>query len=138
MASTKTRTRTVRISNESADYFEKLPLNRVIESVYTLILEKAMSFDGENLKILQKSGLKPNEDLKEIESMANFFGLSTEELLKGMCAGLMDGNLTVEKGKVVGIPDINLENFKDACHLINKEPQEMLDKVVGLIEKGRI
>ena len=138
MASTKTRTRTVRISNESADYFEKLPLNRVIESVYTLILEKAMSFDGEPSKNDKNSGLTPNSDLKEIEDVALFFGISTEELLEGMCAGLMDGNLTVEKGKVVGIPDINLENFKDACHLINKEPQEMLDKVVGLIEKGRI
>ena len=137
MASTKTRTRTVRISNESADYFEKLPLNRVIESVYTLILEKTVSFDGENLKILQKSGLKPNEDLKEIESMANFFGLSTEELLKGMCAGLMDGNLTVENGNVVGIPEINLDELEEICHERGIEPQEAIDKLVLTMKKGK-
>ena len=137
MASTKTRTRTVRISNESADYFEKMPLNKVIESVYTLISEKKAVFDGETLKILQKSGLKPNEDLKEIESMANFFGLSTEELLKGMCAGLMDGNLTVENGKVVGIPELELENLYDVCHERGIEPQEAIDKLVLNMRKGK-
>lgn len=137
MASSKTRTRTVRISNESADYFEKLPLNKVIEGVYTLISEKKATFDGENLKISEKSGLTPNKDLEEIESMAKFFGMDGGELLKGVCEGLMDGNLTVENGKVVGVPKINLDNLEEACHERGIGMQEAIDKTVKSLRSGK-
>lgn len=137
MASSKTRTRTVRISNESADYFEKLPLNKVIEGVYTLIFEKKIVFDGENLKISEKSGLTPNKDLEEIESMAKFFGMDVGELLKGVCDGLMDGNLTVENGKVVGVPEVNLEKLEEACHERGIGMQEAIDKLVLTMKKGK-
>ncbi len=137
MASSKTRTRTVRISNESADYFEKLPLNKVIESVYTLISEKKATFDGESLKISEKSGLTPNKDLEEIDSMAKFFGMDGGELLKGVCAGLMDGNLTVENGKVVGVPEIDLDNLKEACHERGIGMQEAIDKTVKNLRSGK-
>lgn len=137
MASSKTRTRTVRISNESADYFEKLPLNKVIEGVYTLISEKKATFDGESLKISEKTGLTPNKDLEEIDSMAKFFGMDGGDLLKGVCAGLMDGNLTVENGKVVGIPQIDLTNLEEACHERGIGMQEAIDKTVKNLRSGK-
>ncbi len=137
MASSKTRTRTVRISNESADYFEKLPLNKVIEGVYTLISEKKATFDGENLKISEKSGLTPNKDLEEIESMAKYFGMSTEEVLKGIYNGLNDGYLTVEDGKIVGLPEVDLDNLKEACHERGIGMQEAIDKTVKNLRSGK-
>lgn len=136
MASSKTRTRTVRISNESADYFEKLPLNKVIEGVYTLISEKKIVFDGENLKISEKSGLTP--EIKEIESMANFFGLTLNEMLKKIYEGLNDGTLTIENGRIVGTPDLELENFKEACHDMGVEPQKILEKAAQGVRRGTL
>ena len=144
MASTKTRTRTVRISNESADYFEKLPLNKVIESVYTLISEKKAVFDGENLKISEKSVLSHskyniNEKiLDDLATMQTFMGGSVEEMIRLFDEAVNEGIINYEHGKLVGVPDIDLNRFKEACHDINRDPQEILDKVVVMIEKGRI
>ena len=144
MASTKTRTRTVRISNESADYFEKLPLNKVIESVYTLISEKKAVFDGENLKISEKSVLSHskyniNEKiLDDLATMQTFMGGSVEEMIRLFDEAVNEGIINYENGKLVGVPDIDLNRFKEACHDINRDPQEILDKVVVMIEKGRI
>ena len=87
-------------------------------------------------KNTEKSGLTPNKDLEEIDSMAKFFGMDGGELLKGVCAGLMDGNLTVENGKVVGIPEVNLDNFKEACHEKGIDLQKALDKATQSIRRG--
>ena len=84
----------------------------------------------------EKTGLTPNKDLEEIESMAKFFGMDGGELLKGVCAGLMDGNLTVENGKVVGVPEVNLDNFKEACHEKGIDLQKALDKATQSIRRG--
>lgn len=39
MGSSKTQTRTIRIKNETADYFRDKPLNRVVESVHDLAIK---------------------------------------------------------------------------------------------------
>ena len=85
----------------------------------------------------EKSGLTPNKDLEEIESMAKFFGMTGGEMLKGVCEGLMDGNLTVENGKVVGVPEIDLENLKEACHERGIGMQEAIDKTVKSLRSGK-
>ena len=92
--------------------------------------------EGVPTKISEKSGLTPNEDLEEIDSMAKFFGMDGGELLKGVCDGLMDGNLTVENGKVVGVPEVNLDNFKEACHEKGIDLQKALDKATQSIRRG--
>lgn len=85
----------------------------------------------------EKTGLTPNKDLEEIDSMAKFFGMEGGDLLKGVCAGLMDGNLTVENGKVVGVPEIDLENLKEACHERGIGMQEAIDKTVKNLRSGK-
>lgn len=92
--------------------------------------------EGVPAKISEKSGLTPNKDLEEIDSMAKFFGMDGGELLKGVCDGLMDGNLTVENGKVVGVPEVNLDNFKEACHEKGIDLQKALDKATQSIRRG--
>lgn len=94
--------------------------------------------EGVPTKISEKTGLTPNKDLEEIDSMAKFFGMDVGDLLKGVCAGLMDGNLTVENGKVVGTPDLELENFKEACHDMGVEPQKILDKAAQGVRRGAL
>lgn len=93
--------------------------------------------EGVPTKISEKSGLTPNKDLEEIDSMAKFFGMDGGDLLKGVCAGLMDGNLTVENGKVVGVPEIDLDNLKEACHERGIGMQEAIDKTVKNLRSGK-
>lgn len=92
--------------------------------------------EGVPTKISEKSGLTPNKDLEEIDSMAKFFGMDGGDLLKGVCDGLMDGNLTVENGKVAGVPEIDLDNFKEACHEKGIDLQKALDKATQSIRRG--
>ena len=86
---------------------------------------------------LQKWGIK-EEWLEDLSTMQSFMGGSVGEMIRLFDEAVNDGVLNYENGKFVGVPDLNLDYFKDACHLINKEPQEMLDKVTTMIEKGRI
>ena len=69
--------------------------------------------------------------------MAVFWGITGSELLKGVYAGLEDGNLSYENGKVVGIPEVDLENLYDVCHERGIEPQEAINKLVLTMRKGK-
>lgn len=136
MPKLNTTVKSVRIDNDKLEVLEQRLGNK---SINAWLNEQIAGFvEGKPTEIPEKIEASPNKDLKEIESMASFFGVTTEDLLKGVCDGLTDGNLTIEKGKVVGVPDIELDRFKEVCHDVNQDPQEMLDKVTGLIEKGRI
>ena len=53
MSSTKTRTKTIRIKNETADFFSDKPLNRVVESVHTLAIEKKLEIEGDGKVVIQ-------------------------------------------------------------------------------------
>jgi hypothetical protein len=70
--------------------------------------------------------------------MANFFGFSLDEFLKMVCEALTEGVLTIEKGKIVGIPDLDLENFKEACHEMGADPQKVLDKATQGVRRGTL
>jgi len=123
---------------------------RISEELYEGLSQKGTNLSETIRKILKdsfvpqnsgekipKSGLTPNKDLEEIDSMAKFFGMDGGELLKGVCAGLMDGNLTVENGKVVGVPEIDLDNLKEACHERGIGMQEAIDKTVKNLRSGK-
>lgn len=55
MSSSKTQTRTIRIKNETADFFRDKPLNKVVENVHDLALKKDIEV-YENGKISILSG----------------------------------------------------------------------------------
>ena len=77
--------------------------------------------------------------LDDMETMANFMGGSVAEMIRLTDEAMNNGVLNYQNGEYVGVnPNLNTDKFRDACHDINKDPQEILDKVVGLIEKGRI
>ena len=145
MASTKTRIKPIRIANETADYFEGKPLNRMVEGLCELLESGKITFDGENLKVEgvytekseKNSGLTPSKEVKEIESMAVFFGFTLDEMLKMIYNGLNDGYLTVENGKIVGLPEVDLDNLKEACHERGIGMQEAIDKTVKNLRSGK-
>ena len=85
----------------------------------------------------QKSGLTPSKEVKEIESMAIFFGFTLDEMLKMIYEGLNDGYLTVEDGKIVGLPEVDLNNLKEACHERGIGMQEAIDKTVKNLRSGK-
>jgi hypothetical protein len=85
----------------------------------------------------QKSGLTPSKEVKEIESMAVFFGFTLDEMLKMIYNGLNDGYLTVEDGKIVGLPEVNLDNLKEACHERGIGMQEAIDKTIKILRSGK-
>lgn len=55
MSSSKTQTRTIRIKNETADFFRDKPLNKVVENVHDLAMKKDIEV-YENGKISILSG----------------------------------------------------------------------------------
>ena len=101
MASTKTRIKPIRIANETADYFEGKPLNRMVESLHHLIETGKVSFDGEEIKIpdgvysVNTNILNTMTDLEEIAIMC---GMTLEDLAGQFCEMLNDGTLVVEGG----------------------------------------
>lgn len=145
MASSKTRVKPIRISNETADYFEGKPLNRMVESLSELMQEGKIEFDGEDLKAksvytsknAENLVLSHEKELKEIESMARFFGLSTEEVLKGIFEGLNDGYLTVEGGKIVGVPEVDLTELEEAARERNMTVEVVIDRTIKNLRSGK-
>ncbi len=128
-------TKTVRINAEDLAIIEKIMTDEKVSwsgAIHFLVGNR-----GTPSKKSQKSEASPNNDLKEVESMAKFFGMDVGDLLKGVCAGLMDGNLTVENGKVVGVPEIDLDNLKEACHERGIGMQEAIDKTVKNLRSGK-
>lgn len=119
MASTITRIKTIRIKNETADYFEKKPLNRIVEIIGEMMQAGKMSFDGETLHIKGVSG--PKNDLESIEEMASLMNVSTEKLLSDFRELLEEGSLYYSGNRLV---NPRYEELERACEGKN------IDKII--------
>lgn len=127
-------TKTVRINAEDLAVIERIMADEKVSwsgAIHFLVGNR-----GTPSKKSQKSEASPNNDLKEVESMANFFGLTLNEMLSKICEGLTDGTLTIENGRIVGVPEVDLENFKEACHEKGIDLQKALDKATQSIRRG--
>lgn len=131
MASTKTRTKTIRIANEACDYFEDKPLNRLVESVYSLLKEGEMIFDGENVILPKKessSGVYTDE-LSDIEEMVTLLGGTLGVFLRDIRTSLDDGRLSIENGRVKCVLPEWVERFEDICHDKGVPTEKMVEIV---------
>jgi len=142
MASTKTRTKTIRIANETADYFEDKPLNRMVECVHEMLASGKIGFDGQRFlpemgvdttKIEEKSSLE--QELKDIEEMVSLCGGTLEGFLKSVDECLTAGTLVVSDGKLV-LPSVYTDEFEKACRDKCLDPQSVLDKATKAVERG--
>ena len=143
MASTRTTTRTIRITNETADYFREKPLNRAVESLYGLLTSGKMKFDGDELKIecthqneeKTSSGVPqngknvctPKTDLSEIEAMANLMSVPTERLLSDFRQLLEEGTLYYSDNRLI---NPRYEDFERLCEAKKQDPDKMISNVV--------
>lgn len=141
MASTKTRVKTIRISNESADYFENIPLNRAVESLYSLLQSKNATFDGENIHFggvhteKTKNSESLSAELEDIEAMVGLFGISFEDFTVKLCEAMNDGTIYIDEGEIKVQTDLMLDEFYEVCHEANVEPQDAINKVVQMLRR---
>lgn len=114
MASSTTKIKTIRIKNETSDYFENKPLNRMVESLGELLQSGKMSFDGENLVIKGQKGEEnvPKTDISAIEEMAGLMRVPTDRLLMDFREMLEEGTLYYSNGKLI---NPRYEDFERAC-----------------------
>lgn len=71
MASKKTQLKTIRIKNESAEFFKDKPLNRYVEDMHRYIEMGDIKENGEGITVYRTSGLeracrKRNADTQEV------------------------------------------------------------------------
>ena len=139
MASTITRTKTIRIANGTADYFEDKPLNRIVESVHELMESGRVRFDGQSLKFTADDGVDTAKMsvLKDIEEMVDLCGGTLDAFLEDVNRGLNDGTLVVEDGKLM-MPEVNTDEFSQVCHDKCLDPQEVLEKATQAVKRGQL
>lgn len=130
----KEKTIKLRISEEL--YGEIASKGRNLSETIREILRNSFVPQNSDEKNL-KTGLTPSKEVKEIESMAVFFGFTLDEMLKMIYNGLNDGYLTVEDGKIVGLPEVGLDSLKEACHERGIGIQEAIDKTVKNLRSGK-
>lgn len=126
MASTITRPKAIRIKNEAADYFDKLPLNKIVNSLYELMVSGRVEFDGEDLKF---KGCTPTKatDIKDIEEMATLMRVPTETLLSDFRQLLEDGVLYYSGGKLI---NPRYEDFEQLCETKKQDPDKVIMNVI--------
>jgi hypothetical protein len=158
MASTRTTTRTIRIDNETADYFKEKALNRAVESLYGLLRSGKLTFDGEELKIEcthQNEKKQGNNSSKNAEcvhqkaenvctptekayqsivEMAGLMRISPEKLFEDFNGLLESGELYYSGGK---LRNPRYEEFEDVCEEKRVNIDNMLMKVIRDIDNGK-
>lgn len=158
MASTRTTTRTIRIDNETADYFKEKALNRAVESLYGLLRSGKLTFDGEELKIEcthqnEKNQGKISEKaaecvhqkaenvctpidkaVKSVAEMSNLMKVPTEKLFEDFNGMLESGELYYSGGK---LRNPIYEEFEDVCEEKKVNISNILMKVIRDIDNGK-
>ena len=143
MASTRTTTRTIRISNEAAEYFKEKALNRAVESLYGLLTGGTLSFDGDELKVgcvhqnSEKSSsgtpendkrvCTPDKDYESICEMANLMRVEPGVIIEQIKELLESGELYISHGRLV---NPRYEEFESLCERKKWDADKIIDKVV--------
>lgn len=148
MSSNKTRTRTIRISNECADYFADKPLNKAVEGIYKLICDGRIRFAEEKIEIVgvhtedseKKSPKgedeKDSPEMRDTIQMLTLYGISFDKFLGMMHESLENGNITIEDDGLKTKDSLDLERLYEVCHERGIDPQEAIDKTVKMIGRG--
>ena len=142
MSSAITRIKAIRIANETADYFEGKPLNRIVECVHEMMEAGKMTFDGQEIKISGEKGVntaknKDLETLDDIRMMVSLCGGTLESFLDEMNERLTNGSLRMENGRMV-LPRVQTGEFEDVCRDKCLDAQSILDKATQAVKRGQL
>lgn len=141
MASTRTRPKTVRITNEAADFYEKVPLNRVAESVYGLLSSGLLEFDGEEIKIPSGGGVyteKRSLAYEDIAFMASLCEMSMERVEEEVSRLMNEGVLVFVGGKIgIELPSW-AKSFEEVCHDRGVDTEKVAEAAIKAIKRGTL
>lgn len=139
MASTKTRPKTVRITNEAADFYEKVPLNKVAESVYGLLNNGSLEFDGDEIKIPSGGGVyteKRSLAYEDIAFMASLCEMNMDQVEEEIARLMNEGALMFVGGKLeVDMPDW-VKSFEETCHDLCIPVEKAAENAIKAMSKG--
>lgn len=136
MASTKTRPKTVRITNEAADFYEGVPLNRVAESVCGLLKNGKLEFDGESVKIVVRGDVyTESEVMRSIREMLGFTEMTFDDLLKDINEKLESGELMLDEGCTRVQMPAWAEEFEETCHDLCIPVEKAAEKAIRELRK---
>lgn len=140
MASSKTVSKGIRITNEAAEYFKDKPMNRMIESMIPLLESGELRFDGLELKIENDVHSQKNDEINDLVSemseMAVCMGMEPVELTEGLFRLLEEGQITiVGKEVLVELPDWAGE-IEFTCQERGLEVEKVAQKAILAIRKG--
>ena len=137
MASTKTISKGIRISNEAAEYFKDKPVNRMVESMIPLLENGSLTFDGESLKISGDSGVHTTITaiVEEFDEMASCSGISLDDLVNGIFTLLEDGTLMIENGSIV-VSSGWASEFESVCHDMCIPVEKAAEGAIKALKKG--
>lgn len=125
MASTTTRIKPIRIKNETADYFENQPLNRMVESLEELMKSGKIKFDGDNLVI--KGLSQEKTDITDIVEMAELMRVPMNKLLSDFRELLEEGTLYYSDGRLI---NPRYEDFERICEKRKQDIDKTIANVV--------
>ena len=74
--------KTLRLKNETIDYFKGKPLNKVVDNLAELIKEGKIELDGEKLRVRGSLDGVPEELIADIELIGKFDNMTMGEILK--------------------------------------------------------
>lgn len=137
MASTKTRTKTIRLANEAADFYEGVPLNRVAEGVCGLLKDGKLEFDGESVKIVGGGGVyTESKAIGSINEMLGFTEMTFDDLMKDIAGKLESGELMLDEGCTRVQMPAWAERFEEACHDLCIPVEKAAESAIKALKKG--
>ena len=133
MASTKTRIKPIRIANETADFFEGKPLNRIVECIHQMILSGTLVFDGEEIRV---NGV-PKKTIDGINEMGELAGLSFAEMLAQFLKMMEEGYLMYEDdGRILPMKEEWQEELEALCRSRGLTLEEVGLKTIQALKNG--
>ena len=137
MASSKTVSKGIRITNEAALYFDGQPLNRMVEGMIPLLESGALVYDGE-LKITGSNGVHTGdvaEIISEFDEMASCSGITLEELVGGLFSLLEEGSIVIENG-VLSVSSGWATEFENVCHDLCIPVEKASESAIKALKRG--
>lgn len=139
MSSYITQTRTIRIKNETAEYFKGKAMNRAVDSMCAMIERGELEFDGENLRVVggvhtgkcsDKKSVFGSEKGKDLEEMLKCCEKSANEFADDVHDLMENGELVYEKGVLKVDVGLDVESFRAWCRSKNANPKIVFDNIL--------
>lgn len=137
MASAKTTTKTIRVANETEEYFKNLPLNRMVECLHGLLESGRLRWNGEELIVNEKAVIS-DKLIADLEEIGGYFHMTVEELIKEFVRMLNEGEISCEKKVLSCALPIEVLKLRFACEKAGVTLDDVCKKVTGMIERGEM